>query len=161
MTLIKFSECCAVKTDLPVEEVLEKNEDSPWLALIGDKTFKRTETVHGVLNADFQVSLNPDRFGMAKTEKAKMKDDVDCFLEWCPPTDYSMLKINFMGSPIVCKLRNADDQVLVGFSTYTYGVVYNTDGTKNVSLVSGTLVEFPSNLNNFFDKLINKKAELQ
>lgn len=48
-----------------------------------------------MLNAEFQVSLNSDRFGMAEAEEAKMKDDLDCFLQWCisDGQDVKILKI--------------------------------------------------------------------
>lgn len=36
-----------------------------------------------MLNVEYKVSLNPDRFGMAETEQAKMRDDIDCFIERC------------------------------------------------------------------------------
>lgn len=54
--LIKFSECCAIPTDRPIEEVMKKNEDSPWLVLIGDITVQRYE--EGLINGNLSVPLS-------------------------------------------------------------------------------------------------------
>ncbi|CAD6233824.1 GSCOCG00007320001-RA-CDS [Cotesia congregata] len=136
-----------------------------WQAIVSYATYQGGKDEipdAGVLNFKFQVSLNPDRFGMAESEEAKMTNNVDCFFVRCVDEDGdvistsdSTLPIRFMGSPIVCKLRNADDQVMIGFSTYTYAVVTNHDNTKNVSVVNGTLVKFSSDLDDFFDIIIN------
>lgn len=64
-----------------------------------------------------------------------------------------------MGSPIVCKVRNTDDQVFKGFATYTYEVDVDPDRTNNVTVVSGTLLEFSSDLDDFFDEINNNQAE--
>lgn len=56
LILIKFSECCAVIKNRPIEEELKKNQESPWLVLIVDKTVQEKDLLRGNISVVIIIS---------------------------------------------------------------------------------------------------------